>query len=176
MTHFEREMMLHLDGLYAFALTLARLPDDAEDLVSDTIERALERQEERTLASTPRAWLFTILYQCFIDRWRIETRDLLLSENDDESLEVVGDVDLEGNFYDSIVDGEVTRAIDSLPAHYRQAVVLSEVHAFRYGEIAEILGVPEATVKSRLFRGRRMLQRTLIRYAIDMGYVKPQAA
>jgi RNA polymerase sigma-70 factor (ECF subfamily) len=54
--------------------------------------------------------------------------------------------------------------------------LLSDVHDFRYAEIAEILGVPEGTAKSRLFRGRRMLQKKLLRYAIEMGYVKPRAA
>jgi RNA polymerase sigma-70 factor (ECF subfamily) len=86
------------------------------------------------------------------------------------------DTDPEGEFYDAIVDDEVIRAIDSLPAHYREAVMLSDVHEFRYAEIASILGVPEGTAKSRLFRGRRMLQRKLLRYAVEMGYVKPRAA
>ena len=68
------------------------------------------------------------------------------------------------------------QAIDALPEHYRDAVLLSDVHEFRYAEIAEILGVPVGTAKSRLFRGRRILQRMLIRYAVEMGYVKPRAA
>ena len=51
-------------------------------------------------------------------------------------------------------------------------MVLSDLHDLRYAEIAEILGVPEGTVKSRLFRGRRILQKKLVDYAIDMGYLK----
>ena len=68
-----------------------------------------------------------------------------------------------------------TRAIDGLPEDYRTAVVLSDVHGLRYAEIAEILGIPEGTVKSRLFRGRRILQKKLVNYAIEMGYLKPAA-
>lgn len=126
-------MLVHLDALYAFALKLARIPADAEDVVSVIDEVG-------------------------------------------PHVELAADADPEEKFYDAIVDHEVTRAIDSLPAHYREAVVLSDVHQFRYAEIAKILGVPEGTAKSRLFRGRRMLQRKLLRYAVEMGYVKPTAA
>jgi RNA polymerase sigma-70 factor (ECF subfamily) len=175
---FEREVTAHLDGLYTFALKLARLPHDAEDLVSATFVRAFDRWEQYTLGTNARAWLFTILYHIFVNGRRIERREVLFSENDAESprFEVVGDSDPERDFYESIVDDEVTRAIDSLPVHYREAVLLSDLHEFRYAEIAEILGIPEGTAKSRLFRGRRMLQRMLTRYAVEMGYVKPRAA
>jgi RNA polymerase sigma-70 factor (ECF subfamily) len=175
---FEREVTAHLDGLYTFALKLARLRHDAEDLVSDTIVRAFDRWEQYTLGTNARAWLFTILYHAFVNRRRTERREVLFSENDDESprVEVVADSDPERDFYDSIVDDEVRRAIDALPEHYREAVLLSDVHEFRYAEIAEILSIPEGTAKSRLFRGRRMLQRKLRRYAVEMGYVKPRAA
>jgi len=67
-------------------------------------------------------------------------------------------------------------AIDALPADYRTAVVLSDIQDLRYAEIAEVLGIPEGTVKSRLFRGRRLLQRELRGYAEEMGYVKFVAA
>jgi RNA polymerase sigma-70 factor (ECF subfamily) len=85
-------------------------------------------------------------------------------------------VDPEGAFYDSFIDEEIVKAIEALPAEYRAAVLMSDVHGMRYAEIATILGVPEGTVKSRLFRGRRMLQRRLKGYAQEMGYVKVRGA
>ncbi len=85
-------------------------------------------------------------------------------------------MDPEGRFYDSFLDEEITRAIDALPDEYRTAVVLSDVHELRYAEIAQVLGVPEGTVKSRLFRGRRLLQKQLVGYAVEMGYIKPATA
>jgi RNA polymerase sigma-70 factor (ECF subfamily) len=85
---------------------------------------------------------------------------------------VVGDADPEGHFYDSFVDEEVTRAIDELPEEYRTAVVLSDLHGLRYAEVAAVLEIPEGTVKSRLFRGRRILQKKLVDYALEMGYIK----
>jgi RNA polymerase sigma-70 factor (ECF subfamily) len=172
---FEREALEHLDALYSFALKLTHSRDEAEDLVSETMLRALERWEQYQLGTNARAWLFTILYHVFVSRKRrIDARELPLPEEVDgwSAHEVVGEADPEGRFYDSFVDEEVTRAIESLPEDYRMAVVLSDVHGLRYAEIAEILGIPEGTVKSRLFRGRRILQRKLVDYALEMGYIK----
>ena len=171
-------MLVHLDALYGFALKLTRSPDDAEDLVSETILRALDRWEQYQLGTNVRAWLFTILYHAFVSRKRrVDAREVQLpdDENSWSAYEAVGEADPEGRFYDSFVDEEITRAIDELPEGYRTAVVLSDVHGLRYAEIAEILGVPEGTVKSRLFRGRHMLQKKLVDYAIEMGYLKPAA-
>jgi RNA polymerase sigma-70 factor (ECF subfamily) len=173
--HFEQEALVHLDALYGFALKLARARDEAEDLVSDTMLRAFERWEQYRLGTNIRAWLFTILYHLFVSRKRrIDAREV--SEGDGETgwstRDAVGEADPEGRFYDSFLDDEIVRAIDSLPEEYRSAVVLSDVQELRYAEIAQILGIPEGTVKSRLFRGRRLLQRKLRDYAETMGYVK----
>lgn len=117
---FDREALVHLDALYSFALKLARSRDEAEDLVSDTLLRALERWEQYHLGTNIRAWLFTILYHVFVSRKRrIDAREVQQPE------------DTEG----------------------------------------WALSDPEGTVKSRLFRGRRLLQRTLANYAVAMGYL-----
>jgi RNA polymerase sigma-70 factor, ECF subfamily len=171
---FEREALLHLDALYSFALKLSRARDDAEDLVSDTMLRAFERWEQYHLGTNIRAWLFTILYHVFVSRKRrIDAREVQQPDEPDGwgIFEAVGELDPEGRFYDSFLDDEVTRAIDALPDEYRSAVVLSDLQGLRYAEIAEVLGVPEGTVKSRLFRGRRILQKKLARFAVDMGYL-----
>jgi RNA polymerase sigma-70 factor (ECF subfamily) len=176
---FEAEAMLHLDALYSFALRLSRVRDDAEDLVSDTMLRAFERWDQYRLGTNIRAWLFTILYHLFVSRKRrIDAREV--PEGDGESgwsvQNAVGEVDPEGRFFDSFLDDEIVRAIDALPEEYRSAVVLSDIQELRYAEIAKILGIPEGTVKSRLFRGRRLLQRKLRGYAEDMGYVSARPA
>jgi len=172
---FEREALVHLDALYSFALKLTRARDDAEDLVSDTILRAFDRWEQYQLGTNVRAWLFTILYHTFVSRKRrIDAREVQLPDEPESwsAYEAVGESDPEGKFYDSFIDEEVTREIDRLPEDYRTAVVLSDIQGLRYAEIAEILGIPEGTVKSRLFRGRRILQKRLVDYAVEMGYVK----
>lgn len=179
---FEREALQHLDALYSFALKLARARDDAEDLVSDTLLRAFERWEQYRLGTNIRAWLFTILYHVFVSRKRrVDAHEVQPHEDADgwSAHEPVGEADPEGRFYDSFLDEEITRAIAALPDEYRSAVLLSDVQGLRYAEIAEVLRVPEGTVKSRLFRGRRILQRKLARYAVEMGYMKllgPSAA
>lgn len=175
---FEREALVHLDALYSFALKLARSRDDAEDLVSDTMLRAIERWEQYHLGTNIRAWLFTILYHVFVSRKRrIDAREVHQPEDTEgwALFEAVGEADPEGRFYDSFLDDEITRAIRALPEEYRAAVVLSDLQGLRYAEIAEVLGVPEGTVKSRLFRGRRILQKKLAGYAVDMGYIKPSS-
>jgi RNA polymerase sigma-70 factor, ECF subfamily len=173
--HFEQEALVHLDALYSFALKLARARDEAEDLVSDTVLRAFERWEQYRLGTNIRAWLFTILYHLFVSRKRrIDAREVHESDTGPgrATRDAVGDADPEGTFYDSFLDDEIVRAIDALPEEYRTAVVLSDIQELRYAEIAQVLGIPEGTVKSRLFRGRRLLQRKLRGYAEEMGYVK----
>lgn len=172
---FEREALVHLDALYSFALKLSRARDDAEDLVSDTMLRAIERWEQYHLGTNIRAWLFTILYHVFVSRKRrIDAREVQQPEDTEgwALFEAVGEADPVGRFYDSFLDDEVVRALQGLPEEYRAAVVLSDLKGLRYAEIAEMLGVPEGTVKSRLFRGRRLLQRKLAGFAVDMGYLR----
>jgi RNA polymerase sigma-70 factor (ECF subfamily) len=178
---FEAEALVHLDAMYSFALKLSRSRDDAEDLVSDTILRAFERWEQYRLGTNIRAWLFTILYHVFVSRKRrIDAREVQATDETDGwgAFEPVGELNPEARFYETFLDAEITTAIDNLPDEYRAAVVLSDIHELRYAEIAHILGVPEGTVKSRLFRGRRILQKKLVGYAMDMGYIKsvPEAA
>lgn len=178
---FEQEVLIHLDAMYSFALKLSRSRDDAEDLVSDTVLRSFERREQYRLGTNIRAWLFTILYHVFVSRKRrIDAREVQATDETDGwgAFEPVGEPNPEARFYETFLDAEITSAIDGLPDEYRHAVVLSDIHELRYAEIAHILGVPEGTVKSRLFRGRRMLEKKLVGYAIDMGYIKgvPAAA
>ena len=176
---FDDEAVRHLDALYSFALKLARARDDADDLVSDTMLRAFQRWEQYRLGTNMRAWLFTILYHAFVSRKRrIDAREVQPLEDEDgrEIFEAVGDADPESTFYDSFLDEDIVSAIQRLPDEYRDAVVMSDLHGLKYAEIAQILGVPEGTIKSRLFRGRRLLQVQLRDYAEAMGYIKAGAA
>jgi len=175
---FDAEAMRHLDALYAFALKLTRARDEAEDLVSDTMLRAIQRWEQYRLGTNIRAWLFTILYHAFVSRKRrVDAREVQPLEDEEGRMvfEAVGETDPEGTFYDSFLDEEIVGAIQALPDEYRLAVVMSDLHGLKYAEIAGVLGVPEGTVKSRLFRGRRILQGQLRGYAEEMGYLTPGA-
>ena len=171
---FDADAMAQIDALYSFAFKLTRAREDAEDLVSDTMLRAFERWRQFQPGSNIRAWLFTILYRAFVSRKRrIDAREVPMPETVDgfHFLEPAADENPEATFYDSFIDEDVVRAIGELPEEYRRALVMSDVHGLRYAEIARVLGVPEGTVKSRLFRGRRLLQDRLRSYAEEMGYI-----
>ncbi len=176
---FDKEALAQLEALYSFALKLTKARDDAEDLVSDTMLRAFQRWEQYRLGTNIRAWLFTILYHVFVSRKRrVDAREVQAPEDEDgwALLDAVGEANPEAAFYDSFLDEEITGAIAKLPEEYRAAVVMSDLHGMRYAEIAQVLKVPEGTVKSRLFRGRRILQKELVGYAVEMGYIKPRDA
>lgn len=172
---FEGEALRHLDALHAFALELAGVHEDAEDLVSDTIQRALERWEQKYHPGTSmRVWLFTILNHLFMRKRRSDAHEVRAPEdsNGRSAFEAVGDVDPEGRFYDALGDEEIAVAIAQLPAESRSAVLLSNLQGLAYTEVAEVLGVPEGTMKSRLFGGRRVLQNRLIGYSVAKGYIR----
>jgi RNA polymerase sigma factor (sigma-70 family) len=115
-------------------------------------------------------------------RERGQRHDEIVSENVDRSsgpFDVVNPVwvkaveaDPEGDFFEAIVDEEVLQRIQALPEDYRTAVVLSDLEGLSYQEIADMTGVPVGTVKSRLFRGRRLLQKDLYDYAVSMGFIQ----
>jgi RNA polymerase sigma-70 factor (ECF subfamily) len=183
---FVEEALPHLDAVYRFALRLSRgHEDEAQDLVQDTFLRAHRGWEGFRRGTNARAWLFTICRNRFLrgEERRGRRQEVLESETDAdvESLaatavfsEVRENIDPEAAFFDSFVDREVLDTLDALPTPFREAVVLSDLEGLSYPEIAEILGLPTGTVKSRLFRGRRLLQQALYQYALENGYITPK--
>jgi RNA polymerase sigma-70 factor (ECF subfamily) len=180
---FEEEALVHIDAVYRFALRLTGAPDLAEDLVQETFLRAFRSWGQYTQGTAAKSWLFTICRNVFLRRReRSQRHDEIVEQSVGREgrgpnpvnpvwVSVLG-VDPEGAFFDSIVDDRIIDAINDLPEEYRTAVVLSDVEGFPYAEIAELMGVPVGTVKSRLFRGRRQLQKVLYDYAVEMGYIE----
>jgi RNA polymerase sigma-70 factor (ECF subfamily) len=80
--------------------------------------------------------------------------------------------DPESDIFQDMMDADVKRALDSLPHDYKMVVLLADIEGFSYKEIAEILDCPVGTVMSRLYRGRKMLERTLLEYARKYGYIR----
>ena len=173
---FEREALVHLDVLYRVALRLTGNPADADDLVQETMLKAYRAWDQYEKGTNAKGWLLTILRHAFINEYRRRTRH---PENVDldtiEPFAVFGEIqdqDPQGAFFDKIVDDEVLREIDKLPEAFRETLVLSDVEGMSYHEIAKILEIPVGTVKSRLFRARRVLQGRLYDYAVNQGYIK----
>jgi len=173
---FEREALVHLDTLYRVALRLTSNPAEADDLVQETMLKAYRAWHQFQQGTNAKGWLLTILRHAFINEYRRRSRHPETVDIDAiepfSVFEDVQDDDPQGTFFDRIVDDEVLRAIDDLPEQFRETVVLSDVEGLSYEEIARVLEVPVGTVKSRLFRARRMLQQKLYHYAVGMGYIK----
>ena len=175
---FETEALVHLDALFGLALELTRCGTEAEDIVADTIARAFEQWERYRLGTNIRGWLFTLLHQTIARRtpaadlteptWAPDNADGWSSAGIPDGT-TLGWADAEGHFYDALPREAVVRAIASLPRRYGAAVILSDLRGLRYAEVGEVLGVPEAVAKARLFHGRRLLQRTLVGYAAEAG-------
>lgn len=176
---FEKEALVHLDALYRVALRLSGNASDAEDLVQDTMLRAYRSWERYTPGTNAKGWLLTILRHLFINEYRRRSRHPETVDVDTIEpfalFQEVQEEDPQGAFFDRIVDDEVLRAVDQLPEAFREAVTLSDVEGLSYEEVAKVLDVPVGTVKSRLYRGRRLLQAKLYEYAVSMGYIKGQS-
>lgn len=170
----EEEALEHLDALYRMALRLTRNPADAEDLVQETYLRAFRFRDRFIAGSNLRAWLFKILSNAAISRFRHishETADTSLDRMEEFDLYSQTDAgggpeeSAESEALSGILDVDVRRALEDLPEPFRLAVLLSDLEGFSYREIADMLEVPLGTVMSRLFRGRRMLRKQLAEYA-----------
>ncbi|HEU5050409.1 MAG TPA: sigma-70 family RNA polymerase sigma factor [Gemmatimonadales bacterium] len=177
---FELEALPHLDTLYRVALRLTGEDAAAQDLVQETMLRALRGWNGFRAGSNARAWLVTILRNTFINDYRRRRREPVpvdLEAVDPWAIyRAVADTDPEGEFFSRIVDARVLEAVDRLPPDFREVLVLSDMEGLGYAEIAAALEIPIGTLKSRLFRARRLLQRELYDYAVAMGYLKPGEA
>ena len=177
---FEREALAHLDTLYRAALRLSGDPSRAEDLVQDTMLRAFRAWKSFRPGSNARAWLLTILRNTFINDYRRARREPVAMDLDVAealaSRDRLPDADPEGEFFSRIVDRKVLEAVNALAPEFREVLVLSDMEGLAYADIAEMLEIPVGTVKSRLFRARRQLQRVLYDHAVAMGYIKPREA
>lgn len=180
---FEGEALPHMDALYRTALRLTKNPTDAEDLVQEAFVKAYRFWDKFELGSNCRAWLFKIMTNIFINQYRSKSRSPMTANIDDiddnflygQLATVDGSIDPEGALFAKIFDDDVKKAIENLPDDFRLVVVLSFLEGFSYQEIAEIADLQLGTVKSRLHRGRKLLQKQLWDYAIRNGYIKDKA-
>jgi RNA polymerase sigma-70 factor (ECF subfamily) len=179
---FEREALKHLDSLYATALRLTRSSSDAEDLVQDTFLKAYRFYDHFEAGTNLKAWLFKILTNTFINKYRRSTRERNVLEGSDadpvgegvmSNAALRGLADPVGTTLLPIVGQEIQAALDELPEDYRLMIMLADVEELSYKEIADVVGCPIGTVMSRLHRARKMMQRRLVDHAISLGIVAP---
>jgi RNA polymerase sigma-70 factor (ECF subfamily) len=178
---FEREALPHLPALYSAALRLTRNERDAEDLVQDAMLRAFRFFDTFEAGTNCKAWLFRILTNAFCNRYREREREheiLTEAEASEANVEqfvagVSAGRDVESALLGRLVSEDVERALAEVPQDFRMAVILADLEDFSYKEIAEIMECPAGTVMSRLYRGRKILQRLLYDYAVEQGIVDP---
>lgn len=183
---FEEIAMAYVDSLYNMAVRLVFNKEEAEDLVQETYLKAYRFFDTFQKGTNIKAWLFKILRNTFINKYRktasmpgeifiedFESVDTSIPYDQETKATESADT-LESKYADlsSLMDDDVKRALESLPIEYREAILFSDVEELSYKDISEITNVPIGTVKSRLNRGRRLLQKSLWTYAKDKGFIK----
>ena len=166
---FEREALPHMDLLYNYALRMTNSPQDADDLVQETYLKAYRFWDSYEQGTNIKAWLFRIMKNSYINRYRKETKEPDTVDYDevkdfyssvrDESTEPN---DLQESLFGNLLDDDVTKAIASLPDDFRTVVILCDIEGLSYEEIAEFVDCPLGTVRSRLHRGRKLLREQFI--------------
>jgi len=178
---FDSQVMPFVDSLYNTAYRMTRSAEDAEDLVQETYFKAYKYYDKFEEGTNLKAWLFKILKNTFINNYRkrkLEPRSVDFAEIEDSFERIVRrdsneqPSDPEADFFSGVLDEDVKRALESLPYDYRMVVILADLEDFSYKEIAEILDCPVGTVMSRLYRGRKLLEKALLKYARKHGYIR----
>lgn len=174
---FEELIEIHLDSLWFTALRLTRNKEDAEDLVQETSLKAYENIGSLHSESKAKAWLFKILTNTFINKYR-------KSKSEPEEVDVEPDFlepifyksghyfDMEKDVFSQVMPEEINNAIDSLPVEFRTVVLLVDIEGLSYKDVEEILRISPGTLASRLYRGRRLLRDALYDFARKRGYLR----
>ncbi len=175
---FNTEIIPHLDATYNYALRLTMDPNDAEDLLQDSIVKAFRFFHSFQKGTNARAWLYRIVKNSYINNYRKASRQPQQVDYDEiatyyETIrsEQSETTDLQDQFYRREYDDHFKKALDELPEDFRTPLLLCDVEDFTYEEIANMLDVPIGTVRSRLHRGRNLLKEKIRDVARDRGYI-----
>lgn len=175
---FQKEALPHMDILYNFALRTTGNEDDARDLLQETYLKAYRFWDKYEKGTNIRAWLFRIMKNSYINRYRKESKepdkvDYGDVENFYNSIraEYTDTNDLQEKLFGSLLGDEVAKALESIPEDFRTVVILCDIEGMTYEEIAEFIERPIGTVRSRLHRGRKLLQTKLFEYARKQGII-----
>ncbi len=170
---FEAEALPHATGLFRLAMWLERDQREAEDLVQETMTRALESFGRYEPGTNCRAWLVTILQHVRSNRRRARGRAPVVSDSEERIAQTIAIVP---PIPERITDDEVLGALRALPEKFQEIVLLSDVEDLSYKEIADALQIPIGTVMSRLHRGRALLRVELAAYAAAHGIRRSEGA
>lgn len=177
---FEDEALPHFDALYTMAIRLAHNPDDASDLLQETVLRAYRFFHQFESGTNCRAWMLTILFNNFRNGYRKSSREQPASSADEFERKLEGeslDIDPARSNPEAMLsrqgmEGEVETALAGLSAEFREAILLVDVEELSYQEVSGVLNIPIGTVKSRVSRGRAMLRDALANFAKERGIIR----
>jgi RNA polymerase sigma-70 factor (ECF subfamily) len=171
-----------MDLLFNFALRTAGNESDAQDLLQETFLKAFRFWDKYEKGTNIRAWLFRIMKNSYINRYRKVSRepDTVDYDNVENFYDSIrhdskDTADLQQKMFGGLLGDEVTAALQELPVDFRTVVILSDIEELTYEEIADFLNCPIGTVRSRLHRGRKMLQKQLVGYAQSKGVVSEES-
>lgn len=173
---FEREALPWIDDVYRFALSLTRDAVDAEDVVQDTFLRAYKSWHTYVPGSDCRRWLFTICRNVFLRSLERRSPTVEIADTEGDALSNAAmyreaSHDTTNDLLARLDLGPaIEQALAKLPEPFQSTLMLVDVEDQPYETAATILGIPVGTVRSRLFRGRRLMQEMLMTHARDAGY------
>ena len=187
-TWFSSQIKVNMNSLYSVALRLTQSSTDAEDLVAESVTKAWSSIQTLGDRKRLRPWIFRIMHNSFVSDYRkqsirptensyeeitegesVDEIAQLLIEQPDEFLDWWANP--ESEFSNKLLGDDIMRAIESLPDVFKLAILLVNVEGMSYDEAAIALGVPPGTIRSRMKRGRTLLQKILWAHATDAGLV-----
>ncbi|MCC7429639.1 sigma-70 family RNA polymerase sigma factor [bacterium] len=179
---FKELIAPHNKLLQGMALKMTKNPEDAGDLIQDTFFKAYRFFDSFEEGTNFRAWIFKIMTNSYITFYRKKAKqpkmlsydvleDFFLYDNLDYNHYSTRKVNAD-LVYEKIYDDDIKKALDTLPEQFRSVILLCDIEGLSYKEIEEIQGIPLGTVMSRIFRGRKILQKSLLKYAKEKGFIK----
>ena len=177
---FEKEVINHEKALYHFAYRLSGNPEDAQDLVQESLFKAYRSYNKFKKGTSFDRWVFQIIYRSFVDSYRKKKRRPFVSSLDESPPHLEQNKTTEIPDYTSLPEemalqqelGTVIQeALVKLPNEFRAAVILCDIQGFSYEEISQILQCSLGTVRSRIHRGRKLLREYLGSYLKEKGEV-----
>ncbi len=180
---FEETALPYMDSLYRTALRMTKVREEAEGLVQDAYLQAYKGFDNFQRGTNCKAWLFKILRNLFINKYRKDMRspDTVqyekienfylynqITSHQDLSIDLLK----EPKRLEELIGEDINAVLKELPDEFKEVVILSDIEGFTYEEISKITDSPIGTVKSRLYRARGYLQKNLWDYAVKRGFLK----
>ncbi len=166
-TNFQNKLIEVQRNLLNFAYTLTADRDDAYDLLQDTTLKALDNEDKYVENINFKGWVFTIMRNLFINKYRRQSRStVIVDQSDDQYIINLSHESTVESPEGALSEKEIKRAINSIAEELREPFTLY-ISGYRYAEIADKMGLPLGTVKSRIYMARKRLQGSLGDYRYD---------